>query len=254
MTSDWPPETARSLVEALLDARRSGRKLGTVDLPVPPTIVAARAVQAAITAALGDEIEGWKVSVRPDGTAISAPVRPFLRQGRDRLLMPWRRGMGLEVEIAFQLGRQPVDQPAATMPPGCIPDFVEAIHLGIEIIDGRLAEESRSPFALFLADSLDNGGYALGPRLPETILSELLAQNVGISVGGAATWSGIARHPLADPCLPMIASIQQKTIAAHSPSGFVVTTGSLCGIIPVSSPGTVDISILSYGDMRFEFE
>ena len=253
MTSDWSPEIARSLVEALLGARRSGRKLGAGDLPVPPTIDAARAVQAAITAALGDEIEGWKVSVRPDGTAISAPVRPFLRQGRDRLVMPWRPGMGLEVEIAFQLGRLPVDHPAATTPDG-IPGFVEAIHLGVETIDGRLAEGSQSPFALFLADSLDNAGYALGAKLPEAILPELLAQNVQISVRGAASWSGIARHPLADPRLPMIAAIQQNAIAAHFPSGIIVTTGSLCGAVPIDSPGIVDISIQSYGYIRIEFE
>ena len=253
MTSDWSPETARGLVEALLDARRSGRKLGAVDLPVPPTIDAARAVQAAITAALGDEIEGWKVSVRPDGAAISAPLRPFLRQGRDRLAMPWRPGMGLEVEIAFQLARLPVDHHTATPPEG-IPDFVEAIHLGIEAIDGRLAEGGRSPFALFLADSLDNAGYALGPKLPETIVPELLAQNIEISVRGGATWSGIARHPLADPRLPMIAAIRQNVIAAHSLSGLIVTTGSLCGIVPINAPGVVDISIEAFADIRIEFE
>jgi 2-keto-4-pentenoate hydratase len=115
------------------------------------------------------------------------------------------------------------------------------IYLGMEIIDSRLVEGSNSPFELFLADSLANGGYVLGPRVPRELLTGNSAA-LTVSAGAQPIHVGQAKHPSGDPLAPLVAYANDPSDQLGGlRSGQVITTGSLCGVISIQALTQIDI-------------
>ncbi len=221
---------------------------------VPGSLQEAMAVQQAFVEASGKSVAGWKLAIRPDGSAVAAPMVDCYRIGDDAIAsFPGADIEGIEVEICFTLAS---DIPAATTSPFSRADVlrhIDAVYLGVELLGYRLVEKNQVPFPLFLADRLANRGFVLGPEIDAAIV-EIFAENTGdlphlmVTEGTELRFDAVVKHPNIDPLAPLIAF-------ANSPlnrdgrlkRGQIVTTGSLCGAITSNLAADTLIDMKSFG-------
>jgi 2-keto-4-pentenoate hydratase len=250
----WTTTDTALLAKALVTARATGQRLATADLAIPPDLAAAFDVQTAVATLRGASVGGWKVGIGPDAAPLAAPLDPPRDVASRPVTIPWRDKIGIEVELAVRLA---TDIRARTQQPWTRSELlatIDAVLLGIEITGGRLADGNAAPFTLFVADSLDNAGYILGPRLPRESLDRVADGGVSLTVSGTASWSGVAVHALLDPLAPLLACANSE----HSHlgglrTGQIITTGALCGMLAVAEAGVVDILFDQTTTMRFAF-
>lgn len=232
----------------------AGDRLSAADLPVPATVTEAMAVQKASCQPAPAGPVGFKVARSPEGVAVVGRLLPLAIETDPVPALPWRKGARIEVEIAVRF--------AAALPPrqgGYSRDEVKAaigsVHLGIEILDSRIAEGSKGPFLLFLADRLGNAGYALGPELPKDMLETVGGNPLEVWLDGTSIHAADARHPADDVMAWLMdwandTSRPQDTLAA----GEIVTTGSLCGALDISGPGLLRAQLAKTWDMSISLE
>lgn len=230
-----------TLARQLSDADSQGIRLSSASLTEPTTPAEAFAVQRETLALNGWLTGGYKVAIRPDGSSVSAPMAHITHTsesgtaGFDRPALD-----ALEVEICFVLGK---DLPA----PGSTPytretllDHVGAIYSGVEFLGHRLDDGSRSPALLFLADRLGNAGYILGEELPTHVIEPGQTYPLTITINGDTVFAGPGKHPNSDPVLAFLAFANALTEPVAQ--GRIITTGSLCGAIPLPTRAAIAIS------------
>jgi 2-keto-4-pentenoate hydratase len=235
-----PFDTA-ALARALVSARDGGYRLSSAHLQRPPNLPCAMTVQARAHEARASSVAGWKVAIGPGNRPIAAPLHPLIRDTRQPL--SWRPGIAIEVEFAVELGAELPYRLRKNYSRAEIEAAVGGIYLGVEIIDSRLLEGSNSPFELFLADSLANAGYVLGPQVPrEFLMGDGPALTV--SAGAQLLYRGQANHPSGDPLTPLVAYANDPSDQLGGlRSGQIVTTGSLCGVISPQASTQIDITL-----------
>ncbi|MEO8080575.1 MAG: hypothetical protein ABI641_08595 [Caldimonas sp.] len=241
-------------VDALVAARRSARPID----PYPPDwlpgdLAEAYRLQRAVAARLG-AIGGWKVA------AVTAGQQQALRVPCPvgaPMLAPWMHDAStaptglalrdfiaplLECEFAFVLGR---DLPAAG-PAGYaradVEAAVDALCIGIELVDPRLPRGLG--IGAELADAFNNGCFVAGPRIRDWRGIDLGATTIDVTARRdgveSAFASGSGRAILdGDPfgAVVMLANAQpdgERGLRA----GDIVTTGSCTGAPRVPGPGT----------------
>ena len=254
MTNPWTTTDTAALAKALVAARAAGQRLATADLAIPPDLAAAFAVQTEIATLRGASVGGWKVGIGPGATPIAAPLDPPRDVGLGAVTIPWRKKIGIEVEFAVRLATDIRARPQQPWTRSELLATIDSVLLGVEITGGRLADGNAAPFTLFVADSLDNAAYVLGPDLPRESLDRVADGRVPLTVTGIAPWSGVATHALKDPLAPLLACAN----AEHFPlgglrAGQIITTGALCGMLPIARAGVVDILFDQITTMRFTF-
>jgi 2-keto-4-pentenoate hydratase len=221
---------------------------------IPGSLEEAMAVQRAFVEASGKTVAGWKLAIRPDGTAVSAPMVDCYRVDDDNIASFSGKGIeGIEVEICFTLAS---DIPAATITPLSRADILKHIgrvHLGVELLGYRLTEKNQVPFPLFLADRLANQGFVLGPQIDAATV-DTFAENAGqlphltVTEGTDVRFDAVVKHPNIDPLAPLLAfansSLNRDGMLKR---GQIVTTGSLCGAITSSLAADTYIDMKSLG-------
>ncbi|MDZ7927288.1 MAG: 2-keto-4-pentenoate hydratase [Agrobacterium sp.] len=245
---------AEDFVKAGLDSTKIPLATIEADGLVPDGLEQAMAVQGAFVEASGKTVGGWKLAIRPDGTAVAAPMVDCYRVGDDNIASFSGADIeGIEVEICFTLA---ADIPAASAAPLSRADIlthIDAVYLGVELLGYRLVEKNQVPFPLFLADRLANRGFVLGPQIDAAIV-DTFAGNTGdlphltVTEGTDILFDAVVKHPNVDPLAPLVAF-------ANSPlnrggmlkSGQIVTTGSLCGAIPSSLAAETHIEMKPVG-------
>ena len=254
MTHPWTKADTAALAKALVAARAAGQGLATADLAIPPDLAAAFDVQTEIAALRGAPVGGWKVGIGPGAAPIAAPLDLPFDIGSGPVAIPWRDRIGIEVELAVRLSADIRARPQQPWTRSELLTAIDDVLLGIEITGGRLADGNAAPFTLFVADSLENAGYVLGPRLPRESLDRVVDGSVTLTVSGTASWSGVATHALHDPLAPLLACANSDH--AHLGAlrrGQIITTGALCGMLPVAGAGPVDILFDQTTAMRIAF-
>lgn len=165
MTETFDP---RALAAGLHSLRQAGRQEATDTFALPADLHQAMEAQDLLAAADGISSNAWKVTVSPQGQAVTAPLHPYAEavSGAD---IPWYPGLKFETEIAVRLGS---DLPVRTGAPYSRTEVVEAIsavHLGAELLVSAVRESGSVSFLLFVADRLGNSGYVLGPKLEKAL-------------------------------------------------------------------------------------
>ncbi|WP_425960615.1 2-keto-4-pentenoate hydratase [Rhizobium nepotum] len=246
------------LAQGFVKADLEGAKIPLATLEangvIPGNLEEAMAVQRAFVEASGKTVAGWKLAIRPDGTAVGAPMVDCYRVGDDNIASFSGTGIeGIEVEICFTLAS---DIPAATATPLSRADIlthIDRVHLGAELLGYRLVEKNQVPFPLFLADRLANRGFVLGPEIDPAIV-DIFAENAGdlphltVTESTDVRFDAAVKHPNIDPLVPLVAF-------ANSPlnrdgklkRGQIVTTGSLCGAITSNLASDTYIDMESIG-------
>ena len=239
------PNRAAALAEALLAARRAGKP--AAGLPEPADVSEAMAAQALVAKALNDPAGGWKVAVHGDFGPVSAPLHGGLMQ-QSPARWSLGDGLALELEVAVRLGR---DLGPGDADLGRLRSAIDAVMVGVELVHRRVPSDA--PFLLVLADHLANDGYvkgeALAPQWLDAAGDVTRQRRCRLSHAGRMLYD----EPLArDP------ETLLKPLAANASAGFrageIVTLGSVCGLIPVASPGEVVASIGGLGGLTFILE
>jgi 2-keto-4-pentenoate hydratase len=238
-----------ALASALVEARRSGKPIRTVgDDLVPAGIAEAIAVQSAVAAMLGEEPGGWKISIAPQGRVAAPMFRSgIMASGGTRTL---RDGFfAIEVEFAVRLKRDLVVPVGTRLGRAEILDAVDTLLVGIELIESRLEDHPNQPFMAFLADNIANGGYVTGTERPFDASADLTGRHCRVDLDGEVLFDAPAVHGNGDPLVPLVECVGVVGSAMGGwRTGHVITTGSICGVVPVKAMGRITASISGAGE------
>lgn len=241
-----PSVEATYLADLLIEAHRAGSTFHAP--PTPASVDAAMAIQGRVAAALGRSIGGWKVAINPEFGPVAAPLMDHLIR-ENPTSWPFTPGIAIEVEVAVQLGR---DLPSQDYNRDAIVEAIESMSLGIEIVYPRLA--AGAPFLSMLADNLGNAGYVIGQKRTAWKDCDPGAFDLTLTCGEKILHRGVCSYPLKDPLMPVAACAASlnKTRPGFL-AGQIITTGSICGLIPVPGPGLVRAEIAPFGAVEIQF-
>ncbi|MGG7579093.1 fumarylacetoacetate hydrolase family protein [Rhizobium sp. Nf11,1] len=247
MTEAFDP---RALAARLYSLRRAGRQEATSAFLSPANLHQATEAQHFLAAADGISSNAWKVTVSPQGHAVSAPLHPYA-EAVSGAEIPWYPGLKFETEIAVRLGK---DLPIRAGKPYSRADVVEAIstvHLGAELLISAVRESGSVSFLLFAADRLGNSGYVLGPRLDNSLVDIAGGTPLKVTHAGRTIYDGPAQHPKGDVLTWLVDYANDGWRPQTSlKAGALITTGTLSGAIELAEPGEIDIL---FGDSRLSF-
>jgi 2-keto-4-pentenoate hydratase len=230
----------------------AARKRGTPGprIPVefrPADIDDALAIQARVTALVGQPVGGYKCSVpsgpRPVSVApIFAPTiapSPYVVLGIDPIAR-------IEPEIAFVMGR---DLPTRATPYSEreIRDAIKDVRLVLEILGPRYSEPASVTYPELLADGLANQGLLLGPVLLDPWNSNIETFPIGIRTAAGVVTTYEGQHADKHPLRPLY-WLANYLASGDTPlrTGMIVTTGSYCGAVDVP----LDIPLtFAFGDL-----
>ncbi|HSR79489.1 MAG TPA: hypothetical protein VLL28_01800 [Hyphomicrobiaceae bacterium] len=213
-----------SICDRLVAARREGARIALAGADAPADYEEGFAIQDGVVAALASPAIGWKVMPVPQGPVIYAPI---LQSGRVPAGGTWevvgREPAGIELEIAFRLGR---DVPAGAAPEQVI-EAVESAHVVFELCQSRIADPGSQPRHVMLADCIANAGLVVGSELLAWRTEDLRARAGRLMVDGKLHVEGKSVDPLAAlQLLPPAMAARGKSLAA----GQIIITGSLIGM------------------------
>ena len=245
-------ESMNALAGSLADAYRGDTLVFPAELPVPRNLEEAAIAHAALAKTLGVAPGGWKVGVRPDGQGLGAPLfaNTIVASGVSHPIHPVAGWTGIEIEIALRLGE---DLPARER------DYTredilaatKSVLIGIEIVESRMKDYKSAPYELFVADLMANRGYVAGGEIENWRGLDLAALRCVLEVDGVVTHDAIGGHPQNDPLLPVIAFANRR----DQPLGGmkkdeIVTTGALCGLIPMKKSCRIKAVIEPIGSVE----
>ncbi|MGR9348774.1 fumarylacetoacetate hydrolase family protein (plasmid) [Rhizobium leguminosarum] len=247
MTETFDPRTVAATLHGL---RQAGRQEATDTFALPADLHQAMEAQNLLTVADGIASNAWKVTVSPQGQAVTAPLHPYAEavSGAD---IPWYPGLKFETEIAVRLAS---DLPVRTGVPYSRADVVEAIsavHLGAELLVSAVRESGSVSFLLFVADRLGNSGYVLGPKLEKSVVDTVAGAPLKVTHAGHTIYDGPAQHPKGD-VLTWLVDYANDGLRPETSlkAGALITTGTLSGAIELTEPGAIDIEL---GNSRLSF-
>ncbi|MEY2840489.1 MAG: hypothetical protein RJB60_2788 [Pseudomonadota bacterium] len=228
------PTHIDTIVQALVEARRTGTLTDIARVYPALTVDQAHAVQQGVAEQLGwfkQRPLAWKVGGHPAPSAAPLP---------EVLSSPWQAevaGSGdvlVEAELAFRLARTPTG-------PEDVLACLGTVCVSIEWIATRLAQGLQASPAWKLADQGVHGGLVIGAEVPcEAMLcfthEQWQEQACSLSINGQARSNVRGAHPSVNPllALPWLASHAAGHTGALQ-AGDLVTTGAW--IVLAAQPG-----------------
>lgn len=241
---------------AILVARRGSGEQGP-RLPAscrPADLDAALAIQAAVTAQLGDRIAAWKCGLPAADRVVLAPIYAGTVHTNAPCALWVRAGQTrVEPELAFILGH---DLPVRDAPytPAEVDAAVARTHLALELIDSRYGDAAEPSFVDNLADGLLNQGLFIGPEVDAGQARAASAMPLRITVASGETSELAGQHPNGDPRAPLywLAEYLRST-GRGLQAGQAVITGSYAGCIELPLEQEIAIRYGELGTLTVRF-
>ncbi|MDP9835525.1 2-keto-4-pentenoate hydratase [Neorhizobium huautlense] len=242
MTKTALTETeADTVVRELERLRKGGDRVSTSHFANLPDMAQSMNLQGRLDLE-GSIEQAWKVARSPDGVPVVARLHPLIEKSAGATL-PWRKDMLLEIEIAVRLGK---DLPVGAAPyqRSDILEAIDTVHLGAEMVWTVLLEAGKVSFPLYLVDRLGNDGYVLGPELGREFLDASSTPALSIRTGSSSIFDAPARHATGDVLTWLLdyANLAERPETVLK-AGALITTGTLCGAIPLNEGGMFDIDM-----------
>lgn len=210
----------------------------------PGDAAAAHAVQHLTLAERGWRLGAWKVGARtPDGPAQGSPLPPPLKSGAPLPYARRDRFIGLELEIAFRIGRRFEARGDKPYTRDEVLAGIDGVCAAIELVASRLALGTEPPSALAqLADLQNHGALIAGDCVPYDPAFPFEAPALSWQFEGRDI---APRHP-ARPANPagdprrLLAWVVNHSLAQGVPvePGTLITTGTYTGAVLPPSAGT----------------
>ena len=224
------------LARRLALAHRNG--LHDVD-PAPFASVTrddAFAIQRAVQAELGVATGLIKTAIAPDGLGAAAPIYAS-GFGHNGFQLPSTNVIGLELEVGLVLGSD-LSVEAATADDVAAIDAIDHYFVGIEICGTRYADRAAAGYNGGLADNMAALGYVLDPT-PRVLGAEVENFDVELNFAGQRIYFAPTKHSFGNVLASYIAYARNQQPHLPLKAGTVITTGSLCGLVPISGTGAV---------------
>jgi 2-keto-4-pentenoate hydratase len=242
----------QDMAKHLIAARARGAERIKTPASLPASAAEAYAVQDRVRAALGPAA-AWKVGA-PSPTA-EPTCAPILARGfdtRDAVTGVGKNPIGVELEIAFRIGR---DFAGGAKAPSAedVRGAIEGAYVAIETCVPRLADGLKAPPLAILADNGINHGLVLGQRVEnwQGINAKTLVSRVEINGKVAAETTG--GHSHGDIFALLVWQVGHCVIARGGLSaGTVITTGSWMGLVWAETPARVVGTFPGVGAMTIE--
>lgn len=234
--------TQSELISRLVAAYRAGTP--SVDATAYKDLARsdAYAVEDGVRAALGEMVGMLKTAIHPDGMGVTSPIYGSHVGKPPDFRMSGKAVLGLEVEVGVVLGKD-VKSSAD------IPAAIDHYFTGVEICGTRYIDRSIAGPTGGLADSQSALGYVIGPRRAAGDKIDDLA--VEIDFGGRRIYAAPAKHGFGGVLASLRAYADNQHHAYPLKAGTIVTTGSMCGLVPATGPGHV---VARLGDQTVEFD
>lgn len=237
------------LIRQLVAAHRSGvaevdaTPFSTIDRP------AAYRIQAGVAAALGATPGMLKTAIHADGVGIAAPIYAANVGNSGAMRLPFSRVLGLELEVGLVLARD-LSSEVANADEIDIVEAIDHYFVGIEVCGTRYRNRGDAGPMGGLADGTSAFGYVIDPS-PRDSGADIDNFDVHLALDGVQLHSGLAKHSFGSVLASFIAYAKNQQPAYPLKAGTIVTTGSLCGLVPVPGPGRV---VGSLGIHTVEFD
>ncbi len=230
-----------SLVEDLAHHLVAAHRAGRHDVDARPYSELDRetalAVQLRVMQLLGETPGLIKTAVAPDGMGVAAPIFASRFGQSPSFRLPAANVTGLELEVGLVLDRD-LDVETARRDELEIIEAIDYYFVGIEICGTRFIDRTVAGFNGGLADGMSALGYVMNPAHRE-LGAEIDDFEVELEFSGATIHSAPARHSFGTVLSSFVAYAKNQNPAFPLKAGTIVTTGSLCGLVPVTGTGHV---------------
>lgn len=233
-----------AIADALITAHRTLVPIdGPYETLAPKTTEEAYAVQAEVWKAVCGEARptAFKVMIPgPGREPMAAPMfaQHIVESDDSGATLPASafRLVGLETETCVRF--------AKSLPPRATPysreevlDAVASAHVGVELVDTRLADRAAAGELWRLADSLVNGGYVIGDEIQDWRNIDANSVVARTLANGKVIAEVQGKHPTGEPyfLLPWWANMGSLRYGGIQ-AGDVVTLGSWTGMQLVDKP------------------
>jgi 2-keto-4-pentenoate hydratase len=196
---------------------------------------AAYRIQAGVLAALGETPALLKTAVQADGTGVAAPIYASRTGLSGDFKLSAATVTGLEVEVGLVL-RSDLTAEIANSDDAAIVEAIDHYFVGIEVCGTRFRDRSLASAQAGLSDNMQSYGYVTNPTHRE-LGADVDGFDVELSLDGVPFYSAAAKHGFGGVLNSFVAYAKAQVPAYPLKAGTVITTGSLCGLVPVPSPG-----------------
>jgi 2-keto-4-pentenoate hydratase len=230
------------MTHELVRAHRTGNKLVLDSELNALTIAEAASVQVAVLSELGETVPASKVALNKLGQAVAAPLlgSRYVSSGAS---LPIGVTTGLEVEIAVRLSRDLTPELAARGEVGVL-SAIGGFYVGIELIGSRIERHREAGPGPLLADNLVSAGYVLNESDPWQRGTDTVGAVVAVVIDGIPIHSGPANHPFGGLLVALQRyALDPTDLYGSCRAGHIITTGTLCGVIPVTKSCSISASV-----------
>lgn len=246
-------EAARLLAEA----RKTVTPLPELPADLrPETEAEAYQVQDALIALQKEPVAGWKIGctnlaaqrmLKTEGPFSGRILATRVQESPAVIDAGAFNARGLEVEMAFRLGR---DLPPAGAPydRDTVAGAVAAFHPAVEIVDSRYVDWLRRGAPQLVADNGCHGAFVYGAPVTDWQTVDLAAHRVALVINGAETDEGFGRNVMGHP-LEVLAWLANQR-ARHGDglaAGQFISTGTCCP--DLGWVGAGDQAVADFGDL-----
>jgi 2-keto-4-pentenoate hydratase len=227
--------TEAELITLLASAQRAGRSEVDGALFAGLDRDAAYRIQAGVLDALGETPALIKTAIQPDGVGVAAPIFASRTGQSGGFMLPVATVTGLEVEVGLVLSTD-LSADTANADEAAIIEAIDHYFVGIEVCGTRFADRNLAGAQGSFADNMQSYGYVINP-LERDLGADIANFDVQLFHGGTQIFGGPAKHSFGTVLNSFVAYAKAQVPAYPLKAGMVVTTGSLCGLVPVSAPG-----------------
>lgn len=160
----------------------------------------------------------------------------------------WRTSLlRVEAEIVLRLGCTVTREDAAAMRHEDAAKWVDAMAVAIELVDSRWKEPDKLPPLLKLADLQSHGALVVGEWVPFNV-RDWKSQCCRVRIGEREAKEYVGTHSLLDPAWLLPTWARHVTRDGEAAlAGTAVTTGTWCGMLPVTRGDRVTVTFDGIG-------
>src|SRR6218665_249776 len=229
--------TETDLIDLLVAAQRASQSNVDAALFADIDGAAAYRIQAGVLSALGEAPALIKTAIQPDGVGIAAPIFASRYGQSGGFSLSRATVTGLEVEVGLVLGAD-LSAETANADDAAIIETIDHYFVGIEVCGTRFVDRKLAGVQAGLADNMSSCGYVINPTERDPG-ADIENYDVQLSLDGVQLHSGPAKHSFGTVLNSFIAYAKNQVPAYPLRAGTIITTGSLCGLVPVSGTGRV---------------
>jgi 2-keto-4-pentenoate hydratase len=234
------PSASAQLAQLLVNAQQQQQPVQHLQAALWPQDRAdAYATQTHILRLRSEVAGGWKIGAKSaEGAVQGSPLPSNCLFASGAHFAPKRYApAGLELEIAFRLGRDfaPREQPYSSTE---VLGAVDGMAASLELVSSRFAQLPNDAPLLQLADLLNHGALVVGEFVPYDEHFNFLSPSLNLSFAGQQIAPANPANPAGDPRRLLAWLVNHHTQQGHAlPAGLVITTGSYTGMYFAQQPG-----------------